>query len=214
MSDGPPDHAPWRTETITAGMLEVLRALQERTVLEGAYLAGRTGLALRLGHRLSVDLDFFIGEALDEDMLLRRIQRISGIAGVQRAPQTLHLIIQGVKVSLLGYSYPLLFAAEKFESVPVADPRDIACMKIAAIASRGSKRDFVDLYAACRLYGLPEVLVLFRRKYAQVGYSGLHIIKSLTYFADAEKDPMPHMLAPFDWRDVKKFFEREAPRLH
>jgi hypothetical protein len=86
-------------------------------------------------------------------------------------------------------------------------------MKVTAIASRGSKRDFVDLYAACQHHGLPEVLRLFSRKYARAGYNSLHIIKSLTYFADAEKDPMPHMLVPLDWGDVKKFFEREVLRL-
>jgi Nucleotidyl transferase AbiEii toxin, Type IV TA system len=123
------------------------------------------------------------------------------------------LAIQSVNVSLGGYVYPLLFSPGMFESVPVADTRDIACMKVTAIMSRGSKPDFIDLYAVCQRFGLPEVLRLFRQKYAQVGYSTLHVIKWLTYFADAERDPMPPMLVPLDWREVKNFFEREAPRV-
>jgi hypothetical protein len=100
-----------------------------------------------------------------------------------------------------------------FFDVPVADPRDIACMKVTAIASRGTKRDFVDLYVASERCGLPTILDLFARKYAKTGYNKLHIPKSLTYFADAEKDPMPHMLVPLDWHDVKRYSQRESPRL-
>jgi hypothetical protein len=95
MSDGTTNQPPWHAETISAEMLEVLRTLQKGMVLEGAYLAGGTGLALRLGHRLSVDLDFFLGDAFDEDMLLQRIQLLPNISGVQRAPQTLHLARSG-----------------------------------------------------------------------------------------------------------------------
>ena len=86
-------------------------------------------------------------------------------------------------------------------------------MKITAVASRGTKRDFVDLYAACCQFGLSDLLILFDRKYAQTEYNRLHILKSLTYFADAEKDPMPHMLSPLEWGDVKRFFMDEARRI-
>jgi len=213
MNSGASDIIVWHRETITAATQDTLRALHDRAITEGAYLAGGTGLALRFGHRQSVDLDFFIQNTFDEEQLLQRLEHLPGISNVRRAPQTLHLAIQGVKVSFIGYAYPLLFASALFDGVPVADARDIACMKITAIASRGTKRDFVDLYAACERFGLQELLALFSRKYASTGYHKLHILKSLAYFADAEKDPMPHILAPLEWRDVKRFFEREVRRM-
>jgi hypothetical protein len=71
----------------------------------------------------------------------------------------------------------------------------------------------VDLYECVQRYGLKEILRLFDRKYAQARYSRIHILKSLTFFADAEKDPMPHMLIPLDWEKVKQFFLFEAPQL-
>jgi hypothetical protein len=40
-----------------------------------------------------------------------------------------------------------------------------------------------------------------------------HVLKSLTYFDDAEREPMPRMLEPFDWRECKGFFVREAHAL-
>lgn len=207
-----PENVVWHRETITAKAEEVLGALQARTITDGAYLAGGTGLALRFGHRLSVDLDFFIPGTFDEELFLQRLLQMPDAGGVIRAPQTLHLAIHGVKVSFLGYAYPLLFGTAPFSGVSVADPRDIACMKVTAIASRGTKRDFVDLYAACERFGLGELLTLFGRKYANTGYNRLHILKSLTYFADAEKDPMPHMLVPLEWSAVKRFFIDETRR--
>ncbi len=203
----------WHPETITRETETTLRVLRDRAIVGDAYLAGGTGLALRFGHRLSVDLDFFLEHPFQEEFLLQKIQDLPGVAVVERAQQTLHLTIGGTKVSFLGYSYPLLFPLATFLDVPIADPRDIACMKITAIASRGTKRDFVDLHAACERFGLREVLTLFSKKYARTGYNRLHILKSLTYFVDAEKDPMPHMLLPLDWETVKQFFQREAPHL-
>jgi hypothetical protein len=213
MHNGASDNIVWHRETITAPTEDTIRALHSRAIAVSAYLAGGTGLALRFGHRRSVDLDFFIKEIFDEDRLLQRLERMPGVSDVRRAPQTLHLVIQGVKVSFLGYAYPLLFAPVLFDGVPVADPRDIACMKITAISSRGAKRDFVDLYASCERFGLQELLTLFAQKYARTGYNRLHVLKSLTYFTDAEKDPMPHMLIPLEWSDVKRFFQSEVQRM-
>jgi hypothetical protein len=86
-------------------------------------------------------------------------------------------------------------------------------MKVSAIAGRGAKRDFVDLYVSALRYGLSEILRLFDRKYAQANYSRIHILKSLTFFGDAEKDPLPHMLMSLEWENLKRFFLFEAPRL-
>ena len=95
----------------------------------------------------------------------------------------------------------------------VADPRDIACMKFDAIANRGSRRDFVDLYMAARTYGFREILEWFSTKYAATPYNRVHLFKSLTYFKDAEQEPMPDMLVTIDWTAVRYFFLAEVPRL-
>ena len=206
------DRVAWHRETITPAAQDLLSALVD-VLPKGAYLAGGTGLALRYGHRRSVDLDFFVPDEFAEELLLQRLQTLPGVTAVERAEQTLHLAIQQIKVSFFGYRYPVLFPPDTFLGVPVADARDIACMKITAIASRGTKRDFVDFFAACGRYGMDELLALFDRKYAKTAYNRTHVLKSLTFFADAEKDPMPHMLAPLDWKEVKRYFEREAPLL-
>lgn len=203
----------WRPETVTAAANETLRALRERGLLVDVYLAGGTGLALRFGHRRSVDLDFFATDLFDESALLRRVEAMPGFSIVAIAPHTIHATIRATKVSFFGYPYPTLFPFALFEKVPVADPRDIACMKVSAIASRGTKRDFIDLYEASQRFTLAQILSWFHNKYSAVGFSRLHILKSLTFFTDAEKDPMPDMLLPLTWEEVKAFFVQEAPRM-
>jgi len=203
----------WHRETISAEAEHTLRDLYQISLLAPFYLAGGTGLALYLGHRRSVDLDLFTPESFNEDTLLQKVQTLKKFSLLAKEPGTLHAHIGETKVSLLSYSYPLLFPCDAFLDIRVADPRDIACMKVSAIASRGTKRDFIDLQAVAQHHGLPQILEWFNEKYAPANYSPVHILKSLTYFDDAEKDPAPDMLVPFSWQEVREFFTREVPRL-
>jgi nucleotidyltransferase AbiEii toxin of type IV toxin-antitoxin system len=203
----------WHREAIDARVERALRDLHQLKILDRCHLAEGTGLALHLGHRRSRDLDFFSDEALDPDGIVPLLQPLTGFSVVAKAPGTLHATVEDVKISFLAYAYPLLYPVEKFQDTPVADPRDIACMKLSAIASRATQRDFVDLYVMGKQHGLDEMLRWFQQKYTQANYNRVHVLKSLAYFEDAEKDPMPEMLAPLDWEEVKRFFASEAARL-
>ena len=203
----------WHHEVITAPSEATLRLLRDASLLDRFYLAGGTGLALQFGHRRSQDLDFFATDLFDEQPLIQRLQTLKDFSLVAEAPHMLHTVIQGSRVTFLGYAYPVLFPFAQFLDVAVADPRDIACMKVSAIASRGTKRDFVDLYVCAQQFGLANILQWFDRKYAQTHHNKLHVLKSLTFFGDAEKDPMPHMLVPLDWEQVKRFFIQGVPLL-
>jgi hypothetical protein len=140
------EHGAWRHEVIPTSTEATLCVLRDANLLNSAYLAGGTGLALHFGHRLSLDLDFFAPEHFDENALLQKLQGLTGFALVAISNYTLHTTIERTKVSFLGYGYPVLYPSTPFLGVAIADPRDIACMKLSAIASRGTKRDFVDLY--------------------------------------------------------------------
>jgi len=203
----------WHREAIDPQVERGLHDLQTLGVLDRCYLAGGTGLALHLGHRRSHDLDFFSRDPVEPEMLIRRMKTLAGFALASQAPDTLHVTIQGIKVSFFAYPYPVLFPFAGFLGVKVADPRDIACMKLSAIANRGTKRDFVDLYLVAKQCGLAHLLEWFKQKYADVNHSLTHVLKSLSWFEDADKEPMPDMLAPLSWEDVKRFFRGEASRL-
>jgi len=179
--------------------------------LKGWTLAGGTGLALQLGHRVSEDFDFFRTDPVDLPALLDILDSDKDCETLQEAERTLTVIASGVKMSFFVVAHPLLFKARPYLFFRIADVRDIALMKLAAIAGRGSRKDFVDLYTVLRRGPiLRDYLDLMPKKYG-VGRSNLyHVLKSLTYFEDAEQEPMPRMLEPFDWTECKAFFIREA----
>lgn len=208
-----PEDGIWHREALPHSAEAALVAVRDAGLLGGFYLAGGTALALRLGHRLSLVLDFFSPDHFDQEALLDRTQTLPGFALIAKSPSTVHTTIKETKVSFLGYAYPILFPPQPFLGVPIADPREIACMKVSAIGSRGAKRDFIDLYVAAQRYGLNEILRLFGEKYPRTHANRIHFLKSLVYFEDAEKDPMPHMLHTLDWPTVKQYFLGEVPRL-
>jgi hypothetical protein len=206
------EHA-WHRETVGDNVERTLGDLQAIPVVARFYLAGGTGLALQLGHRRSVDLDFFLGENFDVEAIVQKVQQLNRFSLVSKSPGTIYANIDETKVSFIAYAYPMLFPFNQFLGANIADSRDIGCMKVSAIASRGTKRDFVDLYVLSQRYSLDQLLTWFRAKFAQTNYSMVHVLKSMAYFEEAEQDPMPDMLVPLSWEEVKRFFAREAARL-
>jgi hypothetical protein len=174
------------------------------------YLAGGTALALHLGHRRSVDFDWFSERPLADPLRLAAEVRASGVplevTGVDRG--TLHARSAGVRVSFLEYRYPLLapLVATRLPGVRLASLEDIAAMKLAAVAQRGSRKDFVDVYAIGTLLGLEDMMALYRRKYGvrDVG----HVLVALAYFDDAEDERMPAMLRRWSWPDIRRTIQR------
>lgn len=203
----------WHKEVITPAVEQVLGLLGSEEATRSFYLAGGTALALHFGHRRSADLDFFTPRPFDQDRLLNALQSQIRLFVVNRDRETLHLHIGGVKVRFLGYVYPVLLPFRVLSGIDIADPKDIACMKISAIAGRGTRRDFVDVYLAAQQYGLEELLDLFQKKYAAANYNLVHLLKSLIYFTDAEREPLPDLLVPLTWSEVTRFCQHEVSRL-
>src|SRR5206468_776564 len=123
------DKIPWHPEVLAEDARKTLDTLSGHRALRPFYLAGGTALALQLGHRRSIDLDFFTGDVLDEDVLLQELQGLPGMKVISKSTETLHLHVGGTKVSFLGYHYPQLFLVLAYEKISVADARDIAGMK-------------------------------------------------------------------------------------
>lgn len=195
------------SKTLYPETKQVLESLKDN--VRDFYLAGGTGLALQLGHRKSADLDFFIQTFPKRDILLENLKP-NKVKILQEAPGTLDTLIDGVKVSFLEYKYPLLSDFEHFEGIKVANIIDIACMKLSAISSRGSKKDFVDLYFILKKYSLKELFDSFEKKFAGVEYQKLHLLKSMTYFSEAEKEPSPIIIKPIEWDEIKETIKEEV----
>jgi hypothetical protein len=173
------------------------------------YLAGGTGLALQLGHRKSIDIDLFSSEFPERDLLLQSLKKFEPQI-IQEAPGTIDTMICNVQVSFLEYKYPLIESTENFQETPIASLADIACMKLSAVSSRGSKKDFVDLYTILKQTSLKELFTAFEKKFKGVEFQSLHLLKSLTYFTDADKDPEPDYMEPINWEEVKNTLEEQV----
>ncbi|HEY8019804.1 MAG TPA: nucleotidyl transferase AbiEii/AbiGii toxin family protein [Thermoanaerobaculia bacterium] len=163
-------------EILTGGQRKTLRLLGPRSTADGFYLAGGTAIALHLGHRRSVDFDWFPGAH-----------------------------IHGVRVSFLEFRYRMLDALLTWPEYGcrLAGLRDLACMKLSAIAQRGSRKDFVDLHALGRHgFRLRDMLEWYQTKF-EVQDIG-HVLYALAYFDIADSEPRPRMLWKSDWKDVKR----------
>ena len=191
-------------------LLETLESLRIPE-LEGWTLAGGTGLALRLGHRVSEDFDFFRTDEFSPDRLHQCLGEVGSIELLQEDDRTLTSIVSGVKVSFFSVPDGFLFPTTAYSFFGLADLRDIALMKLAAISGRGSRKDYIDLYTILRGdLSLEQCFQWLPDRYGEGRVNTYHVLKSLTYFDDAEREPMPHMLEPFDWAECKAFFVREA----
>ncbi len=200
--------------TITKRAKKNLALLGNSGILEDAYLAGGTAAALQLGHRISVDLDFFTPKDFVPEIFADRLFKLKVFKKEQASKGTVIGNFAGIRFSLFVYKYPLLFTPLKYQSLNVADIRDIAAMKIDAIATRGLKRDFIDLYFICKSgYTLTDLLSFYNKKYRNLASNFIHIQKSLVFFDDAEFEAMPNMIKPVKWEDVRKFFIKEVKRL-
>jgi len=181
-----------------------------------AHLAGGTAITLQLGHRVSKDFDFFTKEKFNARNLANKLkEQLPNFKLEKVAWGTIMGYIGKIRFTLFYYNYPLLFKPKSFLGINIADLRDIAAMKIASISDRGWKRDFIDLYFLLknRIVSLEECLNLYDQKFKVLQQNKAHILKSLIYFEDAEKEKMPKMFQPVTWLEIKGFLEREVKNL-
>jgi hypothetical protein len=202
-------------DTLSSEARQLLTRLAREPQVRSFYLAGGSAAALHLGHRISVDLDFFTEQDdYQAELLIQRLQAVGLLEIQQQSRGTLNARLAGVRISFFVYPYPLLAEMMELDGIRVAGLLDIALMKLATISQRGAKRDFVDLYFICHSgYTLDDLLRRVAEKYPTVSYPSYHLLRALVYFADAEADESPSMLVSWDWTEIKRFFEDEVRRL-
>lgn len=189
---------------------KLLPAFQSWTK-ENAYLAGGTALALQLGHRTSQDFDFYTPNEFDPLRMATLATLPHGTFKItSQKTDNLFGTIHDVQISLFRYSYPLIGPLVKADGLlNLASIEDITAMKIIAVAQRGTRRDFIDLYFLAKQFSLRDMLHLTKEKFKSFNvYNGL---RSLVYFQDAEQETLREgvrLLTPVAWREVKGFFQR------
>jgi hypothetical protein len=195
-------------QTVSPKLLEILTALMNNPYFGEFYLVGGTSLALQIGHRESIDIDLFGCAELEELEVSDFLSSLGKVQILKKSKNILIYTVDGIKVDLVNYRYPWLYPSLNLENLRLADQRDIAAMKLNAISGRGSKKDFIDLYFILNKYSLYEMIGFYNKKFSDG--SEFLVLKSLTYFDDADLDQTPKMHIPIDWDEIKLSVEKEV----
>lgn len=201
------------TAGISPATKDVLASLVKIPFVERYYLAGGTACALYYGHRLSYDLDFFSTEPELPEKITKQLEGLGKLRIDQQTEGTWLGELNQVKLSFFQHLYKEVSEESEWLGVRIASKLDIGVMKLEAIAGRGIKRDFIDMWYLSRELGLGNIFEAARRKYAPADISDMHFLRSLIYFDDAEVSTPPHMLHDLDWEKVKGYFKSEVKRL-
>ncbi|MDZ4228551.1 MAG: nucleotidyl transferase AbiEii/AbiGii toxin family protein [Candidatus Levybacteria bacterium] len=201
------------TKTLLPDTIRALKLVSNISIVKKSYLAGGTALALQIGHRISVDFDFFTPLVFDEKTLSGELSRLPEYKETGMAWRTVWGKIVNTKFSLFYYQYPLIKKTIPFEGIQMLSKEDIAAMKIHAMEDRGTKRDFIDLYFLTKEFTMEQMLTFYDQKYGTLEDHLYSILRSMNYFVDADIDRMPEMLIKIDWEKVKEYFKKETRRL-
>lgn len=200
-------------ETITPDIRQVMAYLGQQSFIQRFYMAGGTALALQIGHRRSLDLDFFseMDEVLPDtqEEILKALATLSPKT-IERAIGNLVLEAKGVRLGFFSYGYPLVEPTQSVEGIALASPMDIGLMKLDAIISRASRKDFYDLYFIAQIISLDTLLEMGETKYPFARDFEAEAVRGLVFFENADRDIQPDLLIHVPWDEVKEFFRSQA----
>lgn len=193
--------------------LDVLKLVMAEPTLKDFTLAGGTALALLYGHRISEDIDLFDWEKFDVDYLLNDLSSKINIDIKLKTPIGAHIFINKVKTDLVYFPIRPIRKRIEIEGIRLLNDEDIAAMKLNAIANRGARKDFYDLYFLLQKFNINKLIELFKEKFKTQDVFGL--IRSLTYFEEAETENDVILLREksLTWQDVKQRIIKETKGL-
>ena len=196
-------------QTILPDTLELLRVLMQQPLLRQMRLVGGTSLALQYGHRRSVDLDLFgtTTENIEElaDMMHQCADHIVRGHCTKRIKT---FFLNNIKVDVVNYDYKWIDEVIEENELRLASPKDIAAMKVNAVMGRGTKKDFIDVYFLLKHFSFKDIMNFYMQKYTDG--SEYRALLSMTYFADADPQPMPYMFHQVNWDSVKTEIKQQV----
>ncbi|HMQ46213.1 MAG TPA: nucleotidyl transferase AbiEii/AbiGii toxin family protein [Saprospiraceae bacterium] len=197
-----------QTATVHPTTLAILRKIMLTPLFDQFNLVGGTALALQIGHRISIDLDLFTLKPYDSQQIINNLLKLGDLDILVDKPPFLQIRLDDVKIDFLQFPYPLVQDFVNIDDIRLVSIENIAIMKLLAIARRGVKKDFFDLFFILDQYTLSELVDSFVSKLPNIDM--FHILKSLTYFDDAESDADPKMLLNVTWPKVKNTIRQKT----
>ena len=189
------------SEAVPGCTLDLLKRLCEHPALKGFALVGGTSLALRFGHRMSVDLDFFRPERFDNKVVAAALSADFAFQLTNDNSNGMMAFIERVKVDFVTYPYALLHPYETIEGVTMMSLPDVVAMKLGAISNRGAKKDFYDVHTLLKHFSIQELLEMYQLKFPN--HDPMIPLRSMIFFDDAERTETPKTLIKTTWSKVK-----------
>lgn len=189
-------------KSVSAELLELLEFIMNQREFDEFNLVGGTSLALQMGHRISIDIDLFGASEIDEDLFLEVLKKFGTVQVIKKSKNILICSVNGIKVDFVNYQYRLLESPLLEENIRLVKKKDIAVMKVNAIAGSGSIKDFIDVYFLLNEFSINEMIGFYLQKYSDG--SEFMVRKSLTYFDDADNEEAPIMFQTITWKEIKK----------
>ncbi len=188
-------------EPATLGLLKELLSIEE---LEPFRLVGGTALSLLLGHRASIDLDLFSDEPIDFENLTEALsdKYRSFYAKERKSSRLFFTTIDNVKVDFVNTFEKFCYPIKIIDDIRFASIEEIIALKLNAIANRGAKKDFWDIHELLQHYSLKQMMEFYYKRYP--GNSPMMVLKSITYFEQADEDEDPRCFRSRKWETIKK----------
>ena len=194
------------TETVEPGTFSLLKRLMELPSLQAFSLIGGTALALRYGHRSSVDIDLFFHEKFDHLTIENELRQVFGNDFFYESGHKqfgIFCYIKKVKVDIVYFPHLPISNIDIQAGIRMYSSEDIGAMKIQAILGRGRKKDFWDLFELLQHYSLEQLIAFHSKKYPSQMLA-ISIPNAITYFIDAEESETPVSFKKQTWEGVKK----------
>ncbi|MBI5953387.1 MAG: nucleotidyl transferase AbiEii/AbiGii toxin family protein [Chloroflexi bacterium] len=201
--------------TVTENMRLVMNGFTKSELGKRFYLAGGTALSLQMGHRHSIDLDFF-SQTEDIPTLRPHLEKTLSQFNATLADSSwgnLVYLANNTRVGFYGYGYSLVEPLKIDKEVHLASILDIALMKLDALLSRAARKDFYDLYFICQSIPLRKIFDSAPQKYPSVRDFEAQTLKRLVYFENAEQETDLQLIKYVNWNTVKEYFIEQAKKI-
>jgi predicted nucleotidyltransferase component of viral defense system len=197
-----------QANVVQPGTLDILRKIMQNPIFDSFVLVGGTSLALQIGHRLSIDLDFFSTQSTDHEKIKAELEEMGMLSENYRNKIMLRVELENIKMDFVTYKFDFLNPPLVIDGIRLASIEDICGMKLEAIKNRGLKKDFYDLYFLLKKVSLDAMLLSHSKKYP--GTNRFQLLMSLNFFNDADVSETPVLMKEknITWEQIKEVIRK------
>lgn len=196
--------------------LEQKRILDKLKNFPEYYLVGGTALALQIGHRISIDFDFFSEKEILPELFskIKKIFKDLKIKIVINHSEQLTVDINKINVTFVKYSFPLIFKFKEYNGIKMLQVSEIAATKAYALERRATLKDYVDLYYILseKHLSLSKIIEICQKKYKNE-FDPRLFLEQLIYLEDLEEMKIEFLKKPVSKEEIAEFFEQEVKKL-